>query len=147
MHNQLLTKSFHHEKAFYVLFFNVIFHQGRLDQPEQLVNEMFGLESKPVEVLGTDLVECLYWRRGALFYMYCHTLFNDNERRHLNRVHLMECAESGVKYLESMLSVRSPLVLDEQENVDVKDIDMVHLLKEGLCYCFREGPWVIILTK
>ena len=35
-------------------------------------------------------MECLYWRRGALFYMYCHTLFNDNERRHLNRVHLME---------------------------------------------------------
>ena len=59
----------------------------------------------------------------------------------------LQCAESGVKYLESMLSVRSPLILDEQENVDVKDIDMVHLLKEGLYYCFREGPWVIMLTK
>ncbi len=25
-------------------------------------------------VLGLELLECLYWRRGALLYMYCHTL-------------------------------------------------------------------------
>lgn len=25
-------------------------------------------------VLGLEQLECLYWRRGALLYMYCHTL-------------------------------------------------------------------------
>lgn len=25
-------------------------------------------------VLGLELLECVYWRRGALLYMYCHTL-------------------------------------------------------------------------
>ena len=47
----------------------------------------------------------------------------------------IQCAVSGVMYLESMLSVRLPLVLDEHKNVGVRDNDMVHLLKEGLYSC------------
>ena len=43
----------------------------------------------------------------------------------------IQCAESGVKYLESMLCVRSPVTLDEQESVEMKDADMVHLLRQG----------------
>ncbi|XP_078353608.1 RAB7A-interacting MON1-CCZ1 complex subunit 1-like [Oculina patagonica] len=104
----------------------------RLDQPEEIVNEMFGSESKAGQVLGSEVMECLLWRRGALFYMYCHTLFNDPQRRQHNAVHLMQCAESGFKYLESMLCVRSPLVLDMQKNVEAKNADMVHLLREGV---------------
>ena len=57
MHNQLLTKSFHHEKAFHVLFFNVIFHEGRIDQPEQLVKEMFGSESKASKNIRVGIFE------------------------------------------------------------------------------------------
>lgn len=30
--------------------------------------------SQVQSVLGLELLECLYWRRGALLYMYCHTL-------------------------------------------------------------------------
>lgn len=41
----------------------------------------------------------------------------------------LQCAESGVVYLESMLSVRSPLVVDEYENT--KDSEMVKFLQEG----------------
>ena len=48
-------------------------------------------------------------------------------------VSLIQCAESGVKYLESMLCVRSPVVLDGQESVETKDADMVHLLRQGFC--------------
>ena len=29
-----------------------------------------------VETLGEDIVECIHWRKGALLYMYCHTLEN-----------------------------------------------------------------------
>lgn len=28
---------------------------------------------QPVNILGAELLECLYWRKGALLYMYCHT--------------------------------------------------------------------------
>lgn len=105
---------------------------GRLDQPEEVIKEIFGSESKAGHVLGSEVMECLYWRRGALFYMYCHTLFNDPQRRQHNRTHLMQCAESGVKYLESMLCVRSPVTLDGQESVEMKDADMVHLLRQGV---------------
>lgn len=93
---------------------------------------MFGSTSKLVEVLDTDVLECLYWRRGALLYMYCHTVFHDLDRRQLNAVCILECTVSGVSYLESMLSVRAPLVLDDHKNVDVKDTDMIHLLTEGI---------------
>lgn len=41
----------------------------------------------------------------------------------------LQCTESGVVYLESMLSVRSPLDVDEYENT--KDSGMVKFLQEG----------------
>ncbi|CAF91874.1 unnamed protein product, partial [Tetraodon nigroviridis] len=42
-----------------------------LTEPEILAGKLApGQES----VLGLELLECLYWRRGALLYMYCHTL-------------------------------------------------------------------------
>ncbi|XP_068727083.1 RAB7A-interacting MON1-CCZ1 complex subunit 1-like isoform X1 [Montipora capricornis] len=104
----------------------------RLDQPEQLVKEMFGSDMRAVDVLGIDLLECLSWRRGALFYMYCHTVVNDSERRRMNAVHIMECTVEGVRYLQSMLSVRSPLILEEYRDADIKDSDAVNLLKKGL---------------
>lgn len=34
---------------------------------------------QPINILGTELVECLYWRRGALLYMYCHTVKERSE--------------------------------------------------------------------
>ena len=32
-------------------------------------------------LLGTDLLECIYWRVGSLMYMYCHTLMEEDGRR------------------------------------------------------------------
>lgn len=31
-------------------------------------------------VLGVELLECLYWRVGALFYMYCYSEFGREEK-------------------------------------------------------------------
>ena len=47
-----------------------------------------------------------------------------------------QCAVSGVIYLQSMLSIRSPLVLEEYNDTDIKDPGAVNLLKEGLCLFF-----------
>ena len=43
----------------------------------------------------------------------------------------LQCAELGVKYLESMLCVRAPLMLNTKKDVTAKDTDMMQLLKEG----------------
>lgn len=39
------------------------------------------LEEGLVAVLGTEVLECLYWRVGAVLYMYCYSLYNKEERR------------------------------------------------------------------
>ena len=44
--------------------------------------QLCGSPDKVGEVLGTELVECVYWRVGALLYMFCHSLYEgDSERR------------------------------------------------------------------
>lgn len=34
---------------------------------------------QPINILGAELLECLYWRKGALLYMYCHTAKEKSE--------------------------------------------------------------------
>uniref|UniRef100_A0A3P8TV87 Uncharacterized protein n=1 Tax=Amphiprion percula TaxID=161767 RepID=A0A3P8TV87_AMPPE len=47
---------------------------------QQLLEDLTDPEVlKFLSVLGQELLECLYWRRGALRYMYCHTL---HQRKH-----------------------------------------------------------------
>uniref|UniRef100_A0A8C2BB77 Uncharacterized protein n=1 Tax=Cyprinus carpio TaxID=7962 RepID=A0A8C2BB77_CYPCA len=41
---------------------------------QQLLQDLTEPEVLVQSVLGLELLECLYWRRGALLYMYCHTL-------------------------------------------------------------------------
>ena len=40
-----------------------------------------GSEEGLVAVLGIEVLECLYWRVGAVLYMYCYSLFNKEERK------------------------------------------------------------------
>lgn len=96
------------------------------------MKDLLESEYKSGQILGSDILECLFWRRGALFYMYCHTLFNDPLRRHLDTAHIRQSAESGVKYLEAMLCVRSPLMMDAVTDVSAKNEDMMQLLKKGI---------------
>ena len=44
-----------------------------LSEPEILVKEN-NMHPKHCDLLGDELLECLSWRRGALLYMYCHSL-------------------------------------------------------------------------
>lgn len=32
------------------------------------------------ELLGSEIAECILWRRGALLYMYCSTIQEDSDR-------------------------------------------------------------------
>lgn len=48
-----------------------------LSLPAQLCDPAGGL----VRVLGTELLECLYWRVGAMLYMYCYSVYETPARR------------------------------------------------------------------
>ena len=48
-----------------------------LSLPAQLCGPPGGLS----QVLGTELLECLYWRVGAMLYMYCFSIYEKEERR------------------------------------------------------------------
>ncbi|NXL92076.1 CE051 protein, partial [Alectura lathami] len=100
-----------------------------LSEPEDLVREC-NVNEEPISILGIDLVECLYWRKGALLYMYCHTARERSEWLRENVALFKKCLNDGVHYLMKMLSFRCPLHLDE--DVLLQDKDTARLLSEGI---------------
>ncbi|GFR72490.1 UPF0600 protein C5orf51 [Elysia marginata] len=69
-------------------------------------------DNNPRDVLSPSLAECIHWRKGALLYMYCHTVNSRCSREQLP-VHFLQCLQTGSKHLVAMLSTRSlPLWLN-----------------------------------
>lgn len=98
-----------------------------LSDPEVLVREC-NINEEPMNILGAELLECLYWRKGALLYMYCHTAKERSEWLRENIDIFKKCLNDGVHYLMKMLSFRCPLQLNE----DVLLQDTARLLSEGI---------------
>ncbi|KAL5017301.1 hypothetical protein ScPMuIL_006890 [Solemya velum] len=78
-----------------------------LDKIEQVVTHCFAEKTLGV-VLGTDIMECLFWRRGALLYMYCCTVHKDKARVRNNIQDFKQCLWKGVHHLKNVLSIREP---------------------------------------
>ncbi|XP_076218345.1 RAB7A-interacting MON1-CCZ1 complex subunit 1 [Aptenodytes patagonicus] len=100
-----------------------------LSEPEDLVREC-NVNEEPINILGAELLECLYWRKGALLYMYCHTAKERSEWLQENIAIFKKCLNDGVHYLMKMLSFRCPLQLNE--DVSLQDKDTARLLSEGV---------------
>lgn len=100
-------------------------------KPVDLVKRVFGDFSLPMDVLGKDFVECLHWRKGALMYMYCNTLYEQTQRVREELTHFLKCLEEGVQHLESMLAVRLPTNKVQIES-QVLTEDTLSLIKQGL---------------
>ncbi|XP_005386308.2 PREDICTED: UPF0600 protein C5orf51 homolog isoform X3 [Chinchilla lanigera] len=96
-----------------------------LSEPEILVKEN-NIHPKHCDLLGDELLECLSWRRGALLYMYCHSLTKRREwllrKSNLLKKYLVD----GINYLLQMLNYRCPLQLNE--GVSFQDLDTAKLL-------------------
>ncbi|KFV56164.1 UPF0600 protein C5orf51, partial [Tyto alba] len=101
-----------------------------LSEPEDLVQELCWILFQPISILGAELLECLYWRRGALLYMYCHTAKERNEWLRESITIFRKCLHDGVHYLMKMISFRYPLQLNE--DVSLQDKDTARLLSEGI---------------
>ncbi|XP_045703882.1 UPF0600 protein C5orf51 homolog isoform X2 [Phyllostomus hastatus] len=89
-----------------------------LSEPEILVKEN-DRNPERGRLLGDELLECLSWRRGALLYMYCHSL---TKRR--------EWLTRKSSLLKEMLNYRCPTQLNE--GVSFQDLDTAKLLSEGV---------------
>lgn len=99
-----------------------------LTEPELLASRL--APSQEVQaVLGLELLECVYWRRGALLYMYCHTLHQRKQWIKKNKATFLKCVQEGVRYLMKMLQVRSSVKLSD--GVVFHDSNTANLLTEG----------------
>ncbi|XP_069897210.1 RAB7A-interacting MON1-CCZ1 complex subunit 1 isoform X1 [Dipodomys merriami] len=100
-----------------------------LSEPEILVKEN-SVHSKPCDLLGDELLECLSWRRGALLYMYCHSLTKRREWLLRKNCLLKKYLVDGINYLLKMLNYRCPIQLNE--GVSFQDLDTAKLLSAGI---------------
>lgn len=95
--------------------------QAAYERVTYIVEVLSGVESltsraapdnNPQDMLSPSLLECIHWRKGALLYMYCHTLNSRCSREKLP-AHFLECLQNGSKHLVAMLSTRNiPLWLN-----------------------------------
>ncbi|KAM9367371.1 RAB7A-interacting MON1-CCZ1 complex subunit 1 [Phaethornis superciliosus] len=100
-----------------------------LSEPEDLVRE-YNINEELINIFGAELLECLYWRKGALLYMYCHTVKERSEWLRENIAIFKKCLNDGVHYLMKMLSFRCSLALNE--DTSLQDKDTAKLLSEGV---------------
>ncbi|XP_062067716.1 RAB7A-interacting MON1-CCZ1 complex subunit 1 [Lepus europaeus] len=100
-----------------------------LSEPEILVKEN-SMHPKHSDLLGDELLECLSWRRGALLYMYCHSLTKRREWLSRKSALLKKYLVDGISYLLQMLNYRCPVQLNE--GVAFQDLDTAKLLSAGI---------------
>ncbi|XP_059550842.1 RAB7A-interacting MON1-CCZ1 complex subunit 1 isoform X5 [Myotis daubentonii] len=93
-------------------------------------SNLLELYTQHCDLLGDELLECLSWRRGALLYMYCHSLTKRREWLTRKSGLLKEYLVDGISYLLQMLNYRCPTQLDE--GVSFQDLDTAKLLSEGI---------------
>ncbi|XP_033737705.1 UPF0600 protein C5orf51 homolog isoform X2 [Pecten maximus] len=60
-------------------------------------------EKEVADVLGSEVNECLVWRRGALLYMYCKTVKDDPERADKIDASFIQLLHEGIIQLKRIL--------------------------------------------
>uniref|UniRef100_A0A674DI19 Rab7a interacting mon1-ccz1 complex subunit 1 n=1 Tax=Salmo trutta TaxID=8032 RepID=A0A674DI19_SALTR len=83
-----------------------------LTEPEVLAGRLVPAQEVQ-SVLGLEVLECLYWRRGVLIYMYCHTLHQRKQWIKKNKAIFLKCLQEGICYLMRMLHVRNSVKLND----------------------------------
>ncbi|OWF45760.1 UPF0600 protein C5orf51 homolog isoform X2 [Mizuhopecten yessoensis] len=86
-------------------------------------------EKEVADVLGSEINECLVWRRGALLYMYCKTVKDDPKRADKIDTSFIQLLHEGIIQLKSILPSPPP-GKDKEESPD-KD-DTLQLIDMGI---------------
>ncbi|GAB1609783.1 UPF0600 protein C5orf51 homolog isoform X1, partial [Argonauta hians] len=99
----------------------------QLERPVEICLQLFP-EVKPIDILGEELIECIYWRQGALLYMYCCTVSNDVPRRSRMQETFDQNLLQGIQYLSKMKEVRKK----ENEDYQCSSPHTLHMIKKGV---------------
>ena len=83
------------------------------------------------EAVGNDLAECLYWRKGALIYMY-HSATEGRLASEPNKVEMARLLKRGVDNLKKMLSVRQEFKVIDNDAFVHDDGNTLQLIQRGL---------------
>lgn len=121
-----------------------------LDSTEKFLGEIFENDRDIIKnITGEEILECIYWRKGALCYMYCSTIKENEERLSRSRDIFIKVCRNGVKYLQSMLNVRK-LLKESRSEVLANDDSVFQLIQNGiysdthmlaLMYCGEMCVW------
>ncbi|XP_062984859.1 RAB7A-interacting MON1-CCZ1 complex subunit 1 [Elgaria multicarinata webbii] len=123
--NQLVDEEFPEESSLWKV--EDLIHV--LSEPEVLADES-GASQEPFTVLSTELLECLYWRRGALLYMFCHTVKGRKEWLTKKTDLLKKFLNEGIHYLVKMLEFRCSD--NPHEEFFSQDAATARLVHEGI---------------
>ena len=83
------------------------------------------------EAVGNDLAECLYWRKGALIYMY-HSAIEGRLSSEPNKAEIGSLLRCGVDNLKKMLSVRQEFKVIDNDAFVHDDGNTLQLIQRGL---------------
>uniref|UniRef100_A0A8D0E0Y8 RAB7A interacting MON1-CCZ1 complex subunit 1 n=1 Tax=Salvator merianae TaxID=96440 RepID=A0A8D0E0Y8_SALMN len=123
--NQLVDKDFPEESSLKKVEELI----GVLSEPEILIRQI-STTQEPASVLGIELLECLYWRRGALLYMFCHTVKGRKEGLMQKTDSFQKLLNEGIQYLVKMLEFRCPD--NPNEEFSFQDANAARLVQEGI---------------
>ncbi|XP_067934164.1 RAB7A-interacting MON1-CCZ1 complex subunit 1-like [Watersipora subatra] len=107
-----------------------------LDEVLQLLNPV----KKPLVADGDleamsklkELLECTYWRKGALHYMLCHTIYHQSQPFSdlSQKDRFVEHCAQGVVYLTT--DMRKVRETDLSQEYDCNDTQLLELIKQGI---------------
>ena len=83
------------------------------------------------EAVGKDLAECLYWRKGALVYMF-HSATEARLATGTDKPELARLLRCGVENLKKMLSVRQEFKVIDNDAFVHDDGNTLQLIQRGL---------------
>ncbi|XP_028917513.1 UPF0600 protein C5orf51 homolog [Ornithorhynchus anatinus] len=100
-----------------------------LSEPEILAKES-NLHPEKYTLLEAEVLECLYWRRGALLYMYFYSVTKRERWPAGKAAFPRKDLSDGIHFLLKMFTFRCPIQLSD--GVNFQDIDTAKLLSEGI---------------
>jgi len=89
-------------------------------------------EKQLIDALGIELVECIYWRLGALAYMYASTLISKGRLAELDSTVL----DNSIMYLENMIKARirqtDATHVDSPQPLNINEEQIAAMVKLGV---------------
>ncbi|RDD40235.1 UPF0600 protein C5orf51-like protein [Trichoplax sp. H2] len=104
-----------------------------LNKPFKLEEKLRTMYSAGKDIFSIEIKECLFWRCGALIYMFCHTIKNTKKNLNSPGNRILQLLKIGIAFLIRMLNIRkAPNSDDKDEDIVYNDEATFKLIKQGI---------------